>query len=209
VVAFSVSAPRRTSDVSLFGVHGDNLQIRADDEEIELAAGGFALPGFHNDSSFEHSGGGDQTRSSARNRGEEFLTFRLGEKNGSEGGGIDNHLGLGGWLARETVLVVAQDFVWGTGVEDWELIHAAEDLLKLTGEDLAPALLLEPVQAFFESFLDGSGQRFTSPFGNFARQTVGFHVLDTKGHIDSSIPWRTIVYTYLITPIVHRSLRQA
>ena len=44
----------------------------------------------------ENRGGGDQTSSGARNRGEEFLTFGLGEKNGSEGGSIDNHLELAG-----------------------------------------------------------------------------------------------------------------
>jgi hypothetical protein len=184
VVTFSVSAPRGTSEVGLFGVHGDDLQTRADDEEIELAAGGFPLPGFQNDSSFEHSAGGDQARSGSGNRGEKFLTFRLGEENGSEGGRVDNHLGL----AREAVLVVAHNFVRRTGIEDWQSIHAAEDLLELTGEDMAPALLLEPVQAFFESLLDGPGQRFTSPFGNFARQPFGFHALDTKCHNESSIP---------------------
>jgi hypothetical protein len=38
----------------LLGVYGYDLEIGADDEEIELAAGGFALATFENHSCFQY-----------------------------------------------------------------------------------------------------------------------------------------------------------
>ena len=43
MAAFSIFAPCRASNVSLLGVYGYDLEIGPDNEEVELAAGGFAL----------------------------------------------------------------------------------------------------------------------------------------------------------------------
>jgi hypothetical protein len=85
------------------------------------------------------------------------------------------------------VLIVAQGFVRTAGIENRQLVYAAKDFLQLAGEDLTPALLLEPVKAFFEGFLDGSGQGLSGPFGEFASEMFCSHALDTKGHRRISI----------------------
>ena len=80
------------------------------------------------------------------------------------------------------MFVVAKDFVWRAGVQNGKLVHAAKDFLQLTAEDLASSLPFEPLKAFLKSFLDGTGQGFSSPGGDFSGQAFCFHAFDTKRH---------------------------
>ena len=54
VAALSVAAPGGASQFRLFCIDREDLEISANQEEIELPSGSFALSAFDNDSSFEH-----------------------------------------------------------------------------------------------------------------------------------------------------------
>jgi hypothetical protein len=51
VAAFALFAPGGTRNLDLFAVHGRDLEIGADEEEIEFPAGRFTTSGFQHDSS--------------------------------------------------------------------------------------------------------------------------------------------------------------
>jgi len=47
---------------------------------------------------------------------------------------------------------------------------------------MGSTLFLEPIEAFFEGFLDGSGQGVSGPLSDFTSETFSVHALDTNGH---------------------------
>jgi len=105
-----VFAPGRPREISLLSIDGYDLEIGAYDEEIELASSRFALSGFKDDPSFKHARCRYQPASCGGDGGKEFLALRFSEKDGHEGGRINDHE-LGS--ARESVLVITEDFVCG------------------------------------------------------------------------------------------------
>jgi len=82
--ALSIFSPGGASEIGLFGVDGDDLKIGTNHEEIELAAGGFALPGFNDDSSFKHTRGRHEATSGCGDGVEKCLALRFGEKDSRE-----------------------------------------------------------------------------------------------------------------------------
>ncbi len=185
MAAFSVFAPGGAGEIGLFGVYRRDLEIGADDEEVELAARCFALPGFEDDSSFEHARGGYQAGSRSGDGSEEFLALRLAEKDGRESGRVDDH------IRRSTgkpVLVVAQDFVCGARIENGQLVDAAKDFLQLVRKNLTSALVPKPRKTLFQGSLDSASQGFSSLGSDLPRQTFCFHTLDTKRHSNCIIP---------------------
>jgi len=46
-----------TGEISLFRIHGYDLEIGTNNEEIEFSASGLSLSAFENDSSFEYGRG--------------------------------------------------------------------------------------------------------------------------------------------------------
>ena len=196
VAAFSVFAPGGAGEIGLFGVYGYDLEIGADDEEIELASSGFAATGFENDSSFEQSGDGDEAGFGRNDVGEKALTFRLAEKNGDEGRGINDHgqfclcpfFGPPRASVWKPVIVVAEDFVFWPRVKDGHRVYAAKNVIQLAGQDLGAALVFEPVQTLLQGSQDGPGKGFAGLGRDLPGQALGFHALDTKGHKVLSIP---------------------
>ena len=184
MATFSEAAPGRTGQVSLFAVDGRDLEIGADDEEIEFAAGRLSLSRFEDDSGFEECRGGNKPGSCARDGLEESLSLWLAKKNGDEGGRVNHQVRSPG----EPMVVVAKNFIGGARVHDRKLVHALQNLLKLVGDNSHAALLLKSLEAFFQGFLYRSGDGFSGLGGDLPGQTFGFQTLDTKRHMVSSIP---------------------
>src|SRR5579862_2165767 len=91
MTAFSVFAPSRARQVGLLGIDGNDLQIGADDEEVELPASRFALSSFKHDASFQHTRCRYQATFSRRDRSEKLLTVGFGEEDGRKGRRVDDH----------------------------------------------------------------------------------------------------------------------
>jgi len=115
VSTLSVLTPGRAGKVDLIGVYGYDLEIGSDHEEIKLAARGLAQSCFENDSSFEQAGSGDQAASGCSDGVEEFLTLRFREKDGCQGGRINDHIG---GSTGKSVVVVTEDLVRSAGIQD-------------------------------------------------------------------------------------------
>ena len=60
MAAFPELAPGGARKLRLFGVHRNDLEISANDEQVELPPCCFALPTFENNSSFQDTCGGQQ-----------------------------------------------------------------------------------------------------------------------------------------------------
>jgi len=84
MLALPVLSPGGAGQFCLFGIHRNDLEIRADDEEIELAPGRLALPGFKNNSSFKNARRRNQATIRGSDGSKESLTFWLSEENGGE-----------------------------------------------------------------------------------------------------------------------------
>jgi hypothetical protein len=196
MATFSVSAPGRAGELSLFGVYGDDLKISSDDEEIKLASSGFTAAGFEDYSGFEHSGGGDEAGFGSNDVVEEALTLWFAEKNGDERRGINDHglsglrlvLGLPQASIWKPVIVVAEDFVLWPSIKHGHRVHAAKDVIQLAGQDLGTTLVLEPGQTLLQGGQDGPGQGFAGLGRDLSSHTFCFHALDTNGHTLCSIP---------------------
>ena len=80
VPSLSVLPPGRAREVGLFSIDGHDLQIGADDEKIELAAGGFSLSAFDNHSRLQHSRGRNQSSICHRNGSQESVALRFGKE---------------------------------------------------------------------------------------------------------------------------------
>jgi hypothetical protein len=198
VTAFSVFTPCGAGKVGLFGVYGHDLQAGANHEEIEFASGSFAPPSLENDPGFEDCSRRDQAIRGCSDGIEKSLALGFGEKDCGEGGSIDDHgCRCLSCLARKPVLVVAEDFVWRAGIQNRKLIHTPEDFFQLAGNDASSALLLEPVEAFLQGFLNGSSQGFPGSFGDLTGEALCFHALDTKCHSINIILWYLLLYTYI------------
>jgi hypothetical protein len=48
------------------------------------------------------------------------------------------------------------------------LVDAAKNFFELARENVSSTLLLEPIESFFEGFLDGAGQGLPGLLGDFA-----------------------------------------
>jgi hypothetical protein len=66
------------------------------------------------------------------------------------------------------MFVVAEDFVGAAGIQDRKLVDAAKNFFELARENVSSTLLLEPIESFFEGFLDGAGQGLPGLLGDFA-----------------------------------------
>jgi hypothetical protein len=83
----------------------------------------------------------------------------------------------------KAISVVADNLVWGAGIEIGHLVHTPQDVIELGREGLAPASFIQSLQAFFQSLLNGSGKAFPGLGRNLPSQPFGFYALDTNCHI--------------------------
>ena len=82
MAAFSIFAPRGASNVSLLGVYGYDLEIGPDNEEVELAAGGFALSALENHSCFKCGRCRQKAILGRRDGLQKRFSFRFDEEDG-------------------------------------------------------------------------------------------------------------------------------
>ena len=70
------------------------------------------------------------------------------------------------------MVVVTEDLVGSAGIQDGQLVNAAQDLLQLAGEDMTSTLMLEPFQAFFQGLLNRARQGLSGLSGDLAGQVI-------------------------------------
>src|SRR5579864_8996919 len=100
---------------------------------------------------------------------------------------------IGQTSAGDSVLVVAENLIFSTGVERGESIDPAQYVFKLRRKDASPALLLESLPSLFQGYFKGPSQGLPSLGGDLANQTFGMGVLYTQRHSKSIIA----LYTHL------------
>jgi hypothetical protein len=126
MAAFAVFAPGRSRNFDLFAVYGDQLEIGADNEEVEFAARSLTASGFQNNSCFECVGGGDEPCTVLDDQIEKMLALGLGPGKWRPGPRYRSP------SARRPVLVIAEDFVFRSRVECGKGIHPMQHIFKLT-----------------------------------------------------------------------------
>jgi hypothetical protein len=179
--AFSILAPAGTSDVGLFGIEGHHLQIRANREEIEFAAGTFSLTTFQNDSGFENRCSGNKATSVRGNRFQKCLSFRFNKKNGGNCRSVDYHTCR--TSAGKPVLVVAHDFIGAPRIENRQRINASKYFPQLAQKEIAISLPFQPFEALLKSSFNRPCHRFPGLGGNLSRQAFHLHALDAHSHM--------------------------
>src|SRR6476661_6523039 len=89
--ALAVSAPSSASHFDLGGVDGNEFYAEPMNKEIQLTARHFAVTRFQHNSGFQCIWCGEEAGSVIANTFEETLPFRLCQKDGEQGGSIDDH----------------------------------------------------------------------------------------------------------------------
>ena len=72
----------------------------------------------------------------------------------------------------QTMLVIAQNLVWRSRVQDWHLIYPSQDVLQLGLHGLFSTIGVEPFEPFFKRFLDCTSKRFAGSCGQFSSQPL-------------------------------------
>lgn len=89
--ALAVSAPPSTSNLHLGGVDGNEFYAESMNKEIHLTARHFAATSFQHNSGFQSIWCGQQAGPVIANAFEETLPLGLCQKDGEQGGSIDDH----------------------------------------------------------------------------------------------------------------------
>ncbi len=92
VTAFAVLAPGRAGEVCEFGVDGNNLDLGADDKEIELPACATAFAALDHHASFEDGRGRDEAATGSDDGVAEDVALRLVKKDCRQGRGVNDRL---------------------------------------------------------------------------------------------------------------------
>jgi hypothetical protein len=86
------------------------------------------------------------------------------------------------------VLVIPEDFFFGSRVEGWKGVHPMQNVFKLTRQNAAAPPAPHPLPSLGQRIVNGFSQRLASLSRNFAGKALGSLVLNTQWHsIPSSI----------------------
>ena len=83
--AFSVFAPRRSSNIGLLPIHWHNLETSADHEQIEFPTGAAASPTLDDYAGFEQRSGRNESAMRRYDRVAEALPFGFVKENDRQG----------------------------------------------------------------------------------------------------------------------------
>lgn len=132
--SLSEAAERAARHFAVFRVDWDELDARPTDEVIQVAQSFGAVSRLDDDGDFDERGDRHQASISGLDGFDESTPFRFALQDGNEGRRVDDH------LARQTVLVVTENLVGGSGVEDGQVGTVLRNGLELIRQPPARAL---------------------------------------------------------------------
>ena len=109
------AAERPTRQVAVFGVHWDKLDACPADEVIQVAQSFGAVSSLDDDGDLDERGDRHQARIGGLDGFDEDTPIGLALQDGDQGRRVDDH------LARQPVLVVAENLVRESGVENGQV----------------------------------------------------------------------------------------
>lgn len=80
------------------------------------------------------------------------------------------------------MLVITQDLIGITRVQNRQLVHAAKDFLQLAHDELTSMIAPQAIKALLKCSLDGPCERLASLVSEFSSHSLNLYALDTKGH---------------------------
>ena len=177
--ALSETAECAARQFAVFGVDRDEFDACPADEVIQVAQPFGAVSRLDDDGDLDERGDGHQASISGFDGFDEGAPFGLALQDGNERRRVDDH------LARQSVLVVTENLVRGSGVEDGEVGAVLRNGLELIRQSPARALAPHARQAIAERL----GHRFRLGFAGLSsqlgREPLGFCIADIEGHIST------------------------
>ena len=173
------AAERSACQGAVLDVHRDDLNSRATEEMIEVAQSFGAVSGLDDDGDLDERRDGHQACISGLDCFDEGTPFGFALKDSNESRRVDDH------LARETVLVVAENLVRRSGVEDGQVGAVLGDGLEIIRQAPSRALASNTREAIAQGLGHRFGLRFAGLSGQLGRQSFGFCVADVEGHIST------------------------
>lgn len=80
------------------------------------------------------------------------------------------------------MLVITQDLIGISRVQDRQLVHAVKDFLQLAHDNLTSTIALQAIKALLKCLLDGPGERLASLVSECSSHSLNLYALDTEGH---------------------------
>lgn len=114
-VASSVFSPGFVGELGLVLVERDGSNSTGFEELVELRSSFLSEPGFCDHAAFNQRRCGDDRIGVGGDRVDKPFSLGFPHQDGHQGRGIDDHD-----LARKAVAAVAEDVVFGPGIEDWQ-----------------------------------------------------------------------------------------
>jgi hypothetical protein len=174
--SLSEAAERAARHFAVFCVDREELDARSADEVIQVAQSFGAVSRLDDDGDLDERGDGHQASISGLDGFDEGTPFGLALQDGNESRRIDDH------LARQTVLVVTENLVRRSGVEDGEVGAVLRDGLELIRQSPARTLAPHAREAIAEGLCHRFGLRFAGLSGQLGRKPFGFRIADIESH---------------------------
>jgi hypothetical protein len=166
-------------DFAVFGVDRDELDTRPADEVIQIAESFGAVSRLDHDRDLDQRGDGHQASIGRLDGLDEGSPFGFALQDGGKRRRIDDH------LARQTVLVVTENLVCGSGIEDGEIGAVLGDSLELVRQSPARTLAPHARKAITEGLGYRFGLGFASLSGQLGREPFGFLIANIERHINT------------------------
>ena len=166
--SFSESAERAARHLAVFRVDWYDLDSCSPDEVIQVTQSFGAVSRLDDDGDLDERGDRHQARIGGLNGFDEGTPFGFALQDGNKCGCVDDQ------LARQTVLVVAENLVRGSGVENGQVGAMLRDGLEFIRQSAARPLPPHAREAIAESFGHRFGLGFAGLSGQLSRQPFRF-----------------------------------
>ena len=177
--SLSKAAERAARHFAVFHVNGYKLDACPTDEVIQVAQSFGAVSRFDDDGDLDERGDRHRASISGLDRFDKGAPFWFALQDGNERRRVDDH------LTRQAVLVVAENLVCGSGVEDGQLGAVLRNSLELIGQSSPRALAADTRQAIAERLGHRFGLGFASLSGQLGCEPLRFCVAYVEGHIST------------------------
>src|SRR5688572_318823 len=144
------------------------------DEVIQVSQALGAVSRFDDDGDLDERGDGHQASISGLDCFDEGTPFGFALQDGNERRRVDDH------LARQTVLVIAENLVRGSGVEDGQVGAVLRNGLELISQSPTRALAPNARKAIAERLGHRFGLGFAGLSAQLGREPLGFCIADVE-----------------------------
>ena len=163
----------------MFGVDWYELDAGPADEVIQVAQTFGAVSRLDNEGDLDERSDGHQASIGRLDGFDEGTPFGFALQDGDKRRRIDDH------LARQPVLVVAENLVRGSGVENRQVGAVLRDGLEFIRQPAARPLTSHAREAIAESLGHRFRLGFTGLSGQLGCKPFGFCTADVEGHINT------------------------